>query len=107
MLTYSLRYSTLKNMKKLLEYLNSMDDISRKAFGVRCGTTFGYLRKACSPGQPPLGPRLCAKIEQASRKKITRMDLRPNDWAEIWPELARKQAAKIAKEKSCAGNIQP
>jgi DNA-binding transcriptional regulator YdaS (Cro superfamily) len=29
----------------------------------------------------------CAAIEQATNGQVTRKDLRPNDWASIWPEL--------------------
>lgn len=35
--------------------------------------------------------RLAPAIERASGGKVTRRDLRPNDWAEIWPELAIPQ----------------
>lgn len=29
----------------------------------------------------------CVAIEQATHKAVTRKDLRPDDWAAIWPEL--------------------
>jgi DNA-binding transcriptional regulator YdaS (Cro superfamily) len=29
----------------------------------------------------------CAAIEIATDKKVTRKDLRPDDWQRIWPEL--------------------
>lgn len=38
-------------------------------------------------------PEHCAAIEQATEGTVTRRDLRPEDWARIWPELA--QAAGI------------
>ena len=38
----------------------------------------------------------CAAIEQATGGKVTRRDLRPDDWARIWPELADQPAAKAA-----------
>lgn len=31
--------------------------------------------------------RFCTIIEQATGGKVTRKDLRPDDWAQIWPEL--------------------
>ncbi|MEF8755966.1 MAG: helix-turn-helix domain-containing protein [Accumulibacter sp.] len=31
---------------------------------------------------------LCAAIERATGGAVTRRDLRPDDWARIWPELA-------------------
>ena len=33
-------------------------------------------------------PVNCVAIEQATGGKVTRKDLRPHDWASIWPELA-------------------
>lgn len=30
----------------------------------------------------------CARLERALNRKVTRRDLRPDDWREIWPELA-------------------
>ncbi len=29
----------------------------------------------------------CVRIETATDGKVRRQDLRPDDWAEIWPEL--------------------
>lgn len=33
-------------------------------------------------------PEFCAYIEEIVDKKVTRQELRPNDWQGIWPELA-------------------
>lgn len=38
----------------------------------------------------------CAAIEQATGGKVTRRDLRPDDWARIWPELADATTTKAA-----------
>jgi DNA-binding transcriptional regulator YdaS (Cro superfamily) len=38
-------------------------------------------------------PEHCAAIEQATGGKVTRRDLRPEDWARIWPELDDSKAA--------------
>lgn len=32
--------------------------------------------------------RRCLPIETATHGEVTRKDLRPDDWAEFWPELA-------------------
>lgn len=49
-------------------------------------------------GQVPVAH--CAAIEQATAAKVTRKDLRPDDWHVIWPELpgaaARTEARKAA-----------
>lgn len=38
-------------------------------------------------GKRPVPIERCVAIEQATKGAITRQDLRPNDWAAIWPEL--------------------
>lgn len=35
----------------------------------------------------------CVPIEKATAGAVTRRDLRPDDWHQIWPELAEKDAA--------------
>lgn len=34
----------------------------------------------------------CTAIERATGGAVTRRDLRPDDWREIWPELAEQEA---------------
>lgn len=34
-----------------------------------------------------LPPKRCVQIEKITNGKVSRKDLRPNDWQEIWPEL--------------------
>lgn len=35
-----------------------------------------------------IDPLYCVAIENATEQKVTRKDLRPNDWQAIWPELS-------------------
>lgn len=55
-------------------------------------------------GLRPVPVRYCAAIERATAGAVTRQDLRPDDWREIWPELANTLAATapaaIKKEDS-------
>lgn len=39
-------------------------------------------------GTRPIPPMRCIAIERATGGAVTRKDLRPDDWAQIWPELA-------------------
>lgn len=41
----------------------------------------------------PVPVERCAAIEQATGGAVTRRDLRPDDWARIWPELVDAKAA--------------
>lgn len=79
-------------MKPFLAYLNSLPPDSREKLATDCKTSVGYLRKACSAGQK-FGAELCVAIEQATDGAVTRQELRPDDWAAIWPELAEKVGA--------------
>jgi DNA-binding transcriptional regulator YdaS (Cro superfamily) len=73
-------------MDKLRTYLNSLTSDEQTAFAINAETSIGYLRKAISGGQL-LKPATCVKIELNSNAEVTRKDLRPDDWKEIWPEL--------------------
>lgn len=44
----------------------------------------------CS-GRRPVPVRRCRAIEEATGGRITRRDLRPDDWQDIWPELASSE----------------
>lgn len=39
-------------------------------------------------------PEYCVAIEKATEGVVTRRDLRPDDWAAIWPELDRRTTAR-------------
>ena len=78
-------------MKTLLIYLNGLSKQEQADFAQRCGTTVGYLRKACSKGEQ-LREKVCALVEMHSAGAVKRAELRPEDWMDIWPELRATQA---------------
>ena len=43
------------------------------------------------------GPANCVAIERATGGKVTRKDLRPDDWFLIWPEMDGAQAIADAQ----------
>ena len=68
-------------MHELIRYLNGLPPADQVAFAVRCGTTIGYLRKACSKGQR-IGESICINIERESSRLVPCERLRPDvDWA--------------------------
>jgi hypothetical protein len=76
-------------MEKLLQYIESLKtEPERIAFGKRCGTTIGYLRKRAYSKKENhfFKVGLCVRIEEESGGVVSRKDLR-SDWAENWPEL--------------------
>lgn len=49
--------------------------------GIRTGHIFYWLSRGAIPA------RHCPAIERATGGAVTRKDLRPDDWQDIWPEL--------------------
>lgn len=54
---------------------------------VATGTSRGYLRQI-GYGNKTASAEIAARIEAATNHLVTRKQLRPEDWAIIWPELA-------------------
>ena len=48
---------------------------------------------------------VCPAIERLTDRQVMRYDLRPNDWSEMWPELAQApaNAAQAATENVAQG----
>lgn len=63
------------------EYIGKEDECIK-----RFGSTRLYLR-LIGYGHKQPSAKAAVKIEQGTNGEITRKDLRPDDWAEIWPEL--------------------
>lgn len=83
-------------MKELSQYLNSLTKLEQAEFAQRCGTTVGYLRKACSAGDL-LREKVCALAETHSAGAVKRIHLRPHDWMDIWPELRDLHEARTTE----------
>lgn len=52
----------------------------------RIGVTQSMIYQM-TKGLRPVPEKICVAIEQETSGAITRRDLRPDDWHEIWPEL--------------------
>lgn len=82
-------------MNKLRQHINSLSIEEQNEFATSCGTSISYIRKILSSnGKLFFGPAICSRIEQRTNCFVTRKDLRPNDWREIWPDLATQESAK-------------
>lgn len=79
----------------LKTYLSNLGSDERQAFIDRCGTSIQSLRNVID--RERCGPGLAVRIEQHSGGKVTRKDLRPHDYATIWPELAAPKKARQRK----------
>ena len=77
---------------KLIQYLLPKAKPAREAFAVRCGTTLGHITNIAY-GLKSCGPELAVNIERESGGAVTRRELRPRDWARIWPEISDRDSA--------------
>jgi DNA-binding transcriptional regulator YdaS (Cro superfamily) len=68
---------------QLLEWLKTASD---QAVG-RTGTSRGYL-KQIAYGNKQASAALAVSLERELSGALSRKDLRPSDWNQIWPELS-------------------
>jgi DNA-binding transcriptional regulator YdaS (Cro superfamily) len=57
-----------------------------------------------SNGSRPCPIPTCVAIEKATNGQVTRQDLRPEDWEQIWPELADDRRAIPDRRASRRGH---
>ena len=76
---------------KLSEYLSERG--SRQAFAEKLKVPAPLVSQWAN-GDRPIPIERCLDIEQATDGKVTRRDLRPDDWLRIWPELDRRKASR-------------
>lgn len=69
----------------LLKYLEEKA-ISQSDFAKSIEVSPGMLSQWLS-GHRPIAPAKCVLIEQNTRGQVSRKELRPDDWKQIWPEL--------------------
>lgn len=79
-------------MDKLLTYINGLPLADREPFAVKCGTTIGYLRNACST-KKKMSLELCLSIATESANAVRPEDLRPDvDWVYMRNAMLLAQA---------------
>jgi DNA-binding transcriptional regulator YdaS (Cro superfamily) len=78
---------------KLSEFLSErgQGSLMAKALGVP-----QELVSQWRTGVRPVPLERCVDIERLTEGKVTRRDLRPDDWERIWPELAAKPAPQAS-----------
>lgn len=81
--------------------LMSTQDALRRAIGLLSGQqalakAIGSSQSEISQwvtGRRPIPPKKAAAIERVTAGQVTRRELRPADWQQLWPELTEKPAA--------------
>lgn len=74
---------------KLNEYVKQ---VGTGTFAALIGVTPSFVSQLIKGSSLP-SPTLCVTIEQKTIGRVTRQELRPADWAAIWPELVTDRAA--------------
>lgn len=77
---------------KFVAYFRGLDPSEKKALAEKCKTSVRYLTKQVTlintgKEKSLFRPSICTAIEVFSFGEITRKDLRPSDWSDIWLEL--------------------
>lgn len=71
---------------RLSDYLGSQERGRAKQLAEAMGVSKSYLSQMAA-GKVAISPARCIEIERATKKLVTRADLRPDDWRKIWPEF--------------------
>lgn len=61
-----------------------------KMLSAAIGVPQSFVAKMAK-GEKQVPVERCVSIERATNGAVTRSDLRPDDWQDIWPELAAPQ----------------
>ncbi|WP_175786511.1 transcriptional regulator [Burkholderia anthina] len=70
----------------LKDYISTSERGTAAKLAAHLGVSASYLSQMAS-GLCPISEKRCVQIEQFTHGGVTRRDLRPDDWREIWPEL--------------------
>lgn len=90
---------------QFVTYFRKLNSDQKRELADACGTTAEYLAKQVvliSKGKALslFKPAICSAIETFSEGQVTRKDLRPDDWHDIWIELRPKQTIQaVCKSK--------
>lgn len=79
----------------LSEYL---ENNPREDLAAAVGVSLGMLSQWKNKTRPVSATR-CIAIENATKGQVTRKDLRPDDWADIWPELLAESKKSTSSEQ--------
>lgn len=89
--------------------MNLLDYLARdRRAAARLAADLGVRVQMIYPwanGRRPCPPLRCLAIERATAGVVTRRELRPNDWADLWPELAQQQQAPAGSLPGLAGAV--
>ena len=87
-----LRYAKMMRMT-LSEYITAQGRGAITALAKQIGAHAPDVSRWMT-GERPVPVERCVAIEHATEGAVTRRNLRPEDWQEIWPELVSRLTAQ-------------
>lgn len=94
LLQFLLRYAKLIRMT-LSDYINAQGRGAITALAKQIGAHAPDVSRWVS-GERPVPIERCVAIESATDGVVSRKDLKPVDWPQIWPELVAPKAVNPA-----------
>lgn len=93
-------------------YFRKLSAEQKRELADACSTSVEYLAKQTSliakgRDNSLFKPAICSAIEIYSKGEITRKDLRPNDWQDIWIELRPEFNVAANKNKKHVQKVAP
>lgn len=85
----------------LSTYLHEQPRGAATALAKAIGVTSVMVSQWLS-GRKSIPLERCVAIERATNGEVTRQDLRPNDWRDLWPELERSKPARSKSHQQAA-----
>ena len=82
--------STKLPIMNLKEFISTSERGTASKLAAFLGVSSSYLSQMAS-GLSAISEKRCVQIEKFSEGRLSRRDLRPDDWHLIWPELAQKE----------------
>lgn len=79
----------------LKTYLLSLERGGASKLAEGIGVSASFLSQMAA-GSSAISPARCVLIERATEGVVSRKDLRPNDWRDIWPELITPTSVEAA-----------
>lgn len=70
----------------LRTYFFSLSNEDRDSFAKKCDTSARHLQN-CAYGYRLPSPELAVAIEKHSKRAVTRQEMFPNSFKNVWPEL--------------------
>lgn len=76
-------------MKKAIQIAGSQCELAKAT-----GVSQQMISKLLNNSDFPISPKTAVAIEQATNGKVTRKELKPEDWHLYWPELDHTNSFK-------------